>query len=133
MLDARGLSVNYGNSRTIPSSPFLHVFPVPGLALRQPAERLLDAAIARLVALRVGDPFDVLALVAGGESVVGRFRLRVPGERLREDGWRAQWRSRLPGRLHRRWRSEERRVGKERGARGSGAASQEREQTGQYH
>src|SRR5207253_7866170 len=55
----------------------LHVLPVPRLALGHPFDRGVQALAARLVRLRLGDPLQVLALVARAEALERRPRLRA--------------------------------------------------------
>src|SRR5690554_861225 len=57
--------------------PGLHLLPVPRLALRHPLHRGLQPARTSVLALRGGDPFDVVTLAAGTEPVERRQRLPV--------------------------------------------------------
>src|SRR5215213_8891129 len=53
----------------------LLVLPVARLPLGQPLDRRLEPAPARVLALRLGEPLDVLAPIARAERVEGRARL----------------------------------------------------------
>src|SRR5690606_26242739 len=53
------------------------VFPVAPLAVRQPFDRLRYPPIARLRPLRIRDPFDIFAPIAGTEARERRSRRRI--------------------------------------------------------
>src|SRR5688572_22881139 len=71
------------------------VLPVAVLARGDPLDRLLDAARAGVVLLRVGHPLEVLTLGTRRERRKLRARLLAGGQRLGELGMRGDLRLRL--------------------------------------
>src|SRR3954470_18602132 len=77
------------------------VFPVARFAFREPFHRFFEALLAGFLALRFRDPFEILAPMAGRETVEGLSRFRIllqgGGEIVRHWYWRALLRLRAAG------------------------------------
>ena len=84
------------------------ILPIPRLAFAEPFERRLEAAFARLLALRFGHPLDVFVAVARAERVPRLPRFRVPLQRFARTSGTCSCRC-LAARFHGRFRRSSRR------------------------
>src|SRR5688500_15143069 len=91
----------FSGASAVPGSP--HVFPISRLSFGHPRHRLLDSFLPSLVPLRVGNPLDVLPLMAGRERIERSQRVLVALQSAQEVTWNLNGRFRRlrrPRHLH---------------------------------